>query len=851
MKREHENFEHKVRLKYNIYNSIFQNLGLDGIYKTGILLPLFSDYCRERLDEGVDPRSIVESFFEKNEGFKNDEDRLNMLFRFIQFIERQVVLVDSLEDAAFGDINDLNGGGSVKAFYETLKNRQLLPALKEAMKDFKVRTVLTAHPTQFYPGPVLGIIKDLAEAVKHNKLGQIETLLAQLGYTPFFKKTKPTPFDEAVSLVWFLENLFYNSIPAIYEDLAQNLDWSMEEMREYSKMFQLGFWPGGDRDGNPYVNTEVTLRVADRLRESVFRCYYRDIRLLKRKISFSEVEDILSKIEAVIYDSAFRGTEQPEVSEKWIDDQLVSMIGIIDKKYGGLYRSEVNKFRLKLNTFGFHFASIDIRQDNDVLRQSFDTLIDMNKWIEKKFEKDTLDDYFQFEGEASNIDIEDPIIEDTLDTFNVIKKITERNGPLGSYRYIISNCNSSRSVGRVYMMSRLMGWEGPADLDIVPLFETIDDLQRASATMEELYTSKPYRAHLEQRENKQVIMLGFSDGTKDGGYLTANWSIYKAKEEITAMSRKYGVKAVFFDGRGGPPARGGGNTHRFYASLGKNIESNEIQLTIQGQTISSNFGTEQSSRFNLEQLFTAGLENIIFDDEDKNLDEGERKLMEELSEISRKVYLDFKNDPLFISYLEERSTLTFYAKANIGSRPSKRGKTSKLTLKDLRAIPFVGAWSQLKQNVPGFYGWGSTLKKIEEEGRLKDVEELYRSSLFFRTLVGNSMQSLCKSFFPLTQYMKYDPVYGGFWSSIYEEYKLTVDYLLKISGEKQLMEGNRSIRESIRLRESIVLPLLVIQQYALMEINNAADKNDERSQILEKLVIRSLYGNINASRNSA
>ncbi|MCY1490610.1 Phosphoenolpyruvate carboxylase [compost metagenome] len=347
-------------------------------------------------------------------------------------------------------------------------------------------------------------------------------------------------------------------------------------------------------------------------------------------------------------------------------------------------------------------------------------------------------------------------------------------------------------------------------------------------------------------------MLGFSDGTKDGGYLMANWSIYKAKEALTSISREYGIEVVFFDGRGGPPARGGGKTHKFYASLGPNIENNEIQITIQGQTISSNFGTLDSCRYNLENLLSAGAANQVFYKGENELSEKEKQILEELSQISYKEYTDFKNHPKFIPYLERRSALKYYAMANIGSRPSKRSQSAQLDFNDLRAIPFVGAWSQLKQNVPGFFGVGSALRHFEENGNWQQVEDLYAHSLFFKTLIENSMMSLAKSFFPLTAYMKEDAEFGEFWEIIFNEFEETKRLLLKISGFESLMENYPDGKASIQMREQIVLPLLTIQQYALSKINELGNENqDELLKIYEKIVMRSLFGNINASRNSA
>ena len=204
--------------------------------------------------------------------------------------------------------------------------------------------------------------------------------------------------------------------------------------------------------------------------------------------------------------------------------------------------------------------------------------------------------------------------------------------------------------------------------------------------------------------------------------------------------------------------------------------------------------------------------------------------------------------------LERMSTLPFYAKTNIGSRPSKRGKSKGLQFEDLRAIPFVGSWSQLKQNVPGFFGVGTSIQHFINEGKIEYVKQLYKNSRFFRTLLFNSMMSLTKSFFKLTAYMKEDKEFGAFWELIFEEYKLTRALLLEVSDFKSLMENEPAGKASIRAREEIVQPLLTIQQFALMQLQillKSKEVDAEKIQILEAMVTRSLFGNINASRNSA
>jgi phosphoenolpyruvate carboxylase len=320
------------------------------------------------------------------------------------------------------------------------------------------------------------------------------------------------------------------------------------------------------------------------------------------------------------------------------------------------------------------------------------------------------------------------------------------------------------------------------------------------------------------------------------------------------LSKQYEIDVAFFDGRGGPPARGGGNTHEFYSSMGKKIQADDIQLTIQGQTISSNFGTNNSCQYNLEQLLSSGIQNQVFNSERNVLSDDNRKTMNQLADHSHKAYQDFKAMPEFIPYLEEMTTLKYYAKANIGSRPSKRGLSKKLEFSDLRAIPFVGSWSQSKQNVPGFYGVGTAIKFFQDKNQFEKVTQLYKQSSFFRTLIANSMMSLTKSFFPLTAYMQNDKRFGDFWNLIHNEFKLTKEMILKLTCFDHLMESEPAGKASIKVREEIVQPLLTIQQSALMTILEAkkiGEISKANIDLYEKIVTRSLFGNINASRNSA
>ncbi|NND62443.1 MAG: phosphoenolpyruvate carboxylase [Flavobacteriaceae bacterium] len=849
-----ERFEQHVLSKYQIYNSIFMTLPFDAISNTGVLLPLFQNVCDKGFSENKNPTEIVQEFFSKYQEHRTPKRQINLLFRFIQYIERQVVLFDAIEDAAFTQINNMDGHGTMRQVKEEAEAKNKSEALREYLQRFKVRPVLTAHPTQFYPGAVLGIITDLAKAIEDNQLDQIKLLLAQLGKTPFFKKQKPTPYNEAVSLIWYLENVFYHAASTIYSYIQNNI---FEESPMENQILQLGFWPGGDRDGNPFVTTEITLKVADRLRKTVLKNYFRDLRKLRRRITFDGVVEISAALEKEIYDHAFTDGKEVTISSEKILKTLEEIKRLLEEKHQSLFVDKVEDLIHKVQLFGLFFAALDIRQDSRVHTTAIEGIAaDHPKLFPANYSDMSDSEKIEFlsnlYGKVDTSKLTSEISQNTLESIYAMKEIQKTNGEQGCNRYIISNNGSVVNVLEAFAMIRLCDWKEPT-VDVIPLFETVDDLLVADQVMETLYSNPSYGQHLERRGMRQSIMLGFSDGTKDGGYLMANWSIFTAKERLTEISRKYGITAIFFDGRGGPPARGGGKTHQFYASLGNTIEHEEVQLTIQGQTISSNFGTPESCQYNLEQLLSSGIENAVFSDEEAVLSEEDRNTMNQLAEMSYEAYKEFKSHPKFLPYLEKMSTLRFYAKTNIGSRPSKRGKSTELVFSDLRAIPFVGSWSQLKQNVPGFYGVGFAISEFEKKGEFEKVISLYKNSTFFKTLLENSMMSLTKSFFALTAYMRDDPEFGEFWSQIYEEYERTKALLLKLTGYERLMQDSRAMRASIEVREKIVLPLLTIQQYALKEIQKLRNENGDPKLIetYEKMVTRSLFGNINASRNSA
>ncbi|MGH2566504.1 MAG: phosphoenolpyruvate carboxylase, partial [Ginsengibacter sp.] len=329
-----------------------------------------------------------------------------------------------------------------------------------------------------------------------------------------------------------------------------------DAVHENNPIIKMGFWPGGDRDGNPFVNTEITLKVADALRGGIIKCYYLEIRKLRRRLTFKIVDVLLADLEKQLYNNIFIPGNRTRLTKKEIIDVLSSVRQTLIYQHNGLFVYLVDNLINKIHVFGLHFASIDIRQDSSIHKNVFQALASSGNILPENYSKLTEEKKIEFlTGNNETIDekdpiaagYKDPVINDTFESIKAIKLIQEYNGEDGCNRYIISHSSCALNVLEVYGLFILCGWKKEElNVDIVPLIETIDDLKNASKLVKALYENKTYRDHLKRRNNSQTIMLGFSDGTKDGGYLMGNWSIYKTKEELTAVSKEYEVDVIFF-----------------------------------------------------------------------------------------------------------------------------------------------------------------------------------------------------------------------------------------------------------------------------------------------------------------
>ena len=293
----HELFRQIITNKYSVYNSLFLNLPHKHSTYTGIYIPLLRKLSQEGFEAAKSPAEIVKEFIENHTDIKTQEDEFVLLFRIIQYIERQVVLFDCVEDAAFLDFQRPQIGSYLQPendYYESLKKH---------LKSFSTRLVFTAHPTQFYPNEVQIIMYELRQAIQKNDITKIDVLLNQLAYTPFVKREKPTPFDEAKSIIYYMRYVYYQTIGKLYHEIFKNVE---EDPDFNPNLIELGFWPGGDSDGNPFVKFDTTRKVSQLLRNTIMKCYYNHIKDLRKKLTFKGVVEITEDLKQRLYKQIFQ-----------------------------------------------------------------------------------------------------------------------------------------------------------------------------------------------------------------------------------------------------------------------------------------------------------------------------------------------------------------------------------------------------------------------------------------------------------------------------------------------------------------------------------------------------------------
>ena len=397
-------FKKSVQNKFNVYNSLFLNLPYENIENVGMLIPLLLNQSEKGLSDGLNPKEILENFFENFVEIKSEKEQIDFMFRIIQYVERQVVLYDSVEDAAFPKLHKHSSSLSLKDYFQLVEKNKSWDTIWDKLSTFSARIVLTAHPTQFYTPAVLDIITNLRTLILEDKIDEIDVGLQQLGLTSLINAKKPTPLDEAKNIIYTLRHVYYDAIGDMYAYIKGSTGSKNFENHDIVK---LGFWPGGDRDGNPFVTADITRDVMNELRLTLMKCYYNDLKGLVHKLTFKDVQEPLQKLRGNLYTAMFDSSK--DIGYEDLIVPLEEIQSILIEKYQSLYLKDLEKFIDKVKIFKVHFATIDIRQDHSM----------HTKVMVEVLKKILLRIYFNYKPYRLKMEKKD-----VIDTLSVILKIS-------------------------------------------------------------------------------------------------------------------------------------------------------------------------------------------------------------------------------------------------------------------------------------------------------------------------------------------------------------------------------------------------------------------------------------------
>ena len=537
-------------------------------------------------------------------------------------------------------------------------------------------------------------------------------------------------------------------------------------------------------------------------------------------------------------------------ADEFIDDLELIQRSLCQNKGSRLAEGRFARLVQQARIFGFHLASMDIRQHSDRHRQAVAELLNRyNRPHNRHYDYDALPERERMQLLVEEIESPRPLTarlqysnetNETVALFRLIRQAHERISPDAIGAYIISMTTSVSHVLEVLLLAKDAGLLGK--IDIAPLFETIEDLLSAPDVMKALFESQIYRKHLALRDNRQEIMIGYSDSNKDGGYLRSTWILYQAQKRLADICSDHGVNLTLFHGRGGSIGRGGGPANRAILAQPPGSVQGRIKITEQGEVVSARYSNRAIAQRHLEQLVNAVLlascekSQPLPHDEDRG-DGGEEwggdstrsseanwaEILEEASERSERKYRTLVENPAFLRYFHEATPIEQLAQMNIGSRPAKRRETTDIS--DLRAIPWVFAWTQSRVNLPGWFGLGTGLG-ADSPQRLAVLQNMYREWPFFRTVINRAQLSMRRAdmtiatlYASLADAETRSAVFG----EIMDEFRLTERIILGITGQDALLDNEPWLQRSINLRNPYVDPLNYIQVALLKKQRTASE----------------------------
>ncbi|HEY3781400.1 MAG TPA: phosphoenolpyruvate carboxylase [Fimbriimonadaceae bacterium] len=787
---------------------------------------------------------------------------------------------------------------SIREAIRDLRDKSNLSAeeVRKLVTELQIQLVFTAHPTESRRRSIQERIRRISVLLTHLEQAQLsaahednilDDLAAEieiLWQTDEVRETRLTVIDEAQNILHYFALTLYSVSPRLFRDMQQSLaEYYPGQTFELADFLSFGSWVGGDRDGNPTVTNGLTTRILKIHRDLVLKEYFKDIGDLRWRLSESSTyahppqflidsneKDALAmpELHAILMPRRSQEPYRQKVSymmeklrqtieggpaafshvQQLLDD-LTLLQSALEKSNSPLAAERVlGPLITKVKMFGFHLAKLDFREHK------------------KKYLK-TLDDLFESAGlpapstdpEPARVAILEreianprPLLSPTtllddesqeiLGLFQLVRKGLDEGGVFGSF--IMSMASGEGDVLSLLLLAKETGLfqpgeKGHSDIDVVPLFETIEDLENSPGVLDRLLSNKVYKKHLESRGNLQEVMVGYSDSTKDGGYLTANLKLYVAQKELARVAADHGVTLRLFHGRGGAIGRGGGPANKAILGQPLGTVKGRIKITEQGEVISSRYFDEDIAYRNLEQIIDAVLiaSAPVSRGPDTQQLEGWEKIVAGMSDQAFTKYRKLvAEDPDFVTFFYEATPINELSQLNIGSRPPRRTGSAKI--EDLRAIPWVFSWMQCRVVLPGWYGLGTGLVSFANSPEnLEQLKEMYRSWDFFSTMIDNAQMSLAKADMAIAAHyitlVKDQKMARRIFAELTNEFELTRTHILAITGQQHLLENTPVLQRSIRVRNPYVDPLSYLQVELLKRLRALKPKDEEvRAKLL-------------------
>jgi phosphoenolpyruvate carboxylase len=830
---------------------------------------------------------------ETPEGLRELGKAFTMLFQLINSAEQKEIVRVNRARTVNGERRE-----SIRETVRRLHKTHGTEALVAAIGRLEIAPTLTAHPTEAKRKVVLDKLRDVSHLLAHrhgtNDLNAsldagfdaelaLENVIVELWHTDEMRSARLTVDEEVRNALYFFDRTILNVVPWLYRDLEDALLEVTGKRVAVPDLLRYHSWIAGDRDGNPNVTADATQDAAVELRRHVIPHYIKEIEKMRWELTQSvkhvpafAAPAIQAEIE--VYASYLTDFEKERYAQEPFVLLLLGLVGYLRDLAGGwllglsavtrtlgviqsalnseesdvlAYRGRLQDVLRKASVFGNYLANIDVRQHSKVHEAACQDLFAQAGMtsVYKSFSEEE-----RIEILLKEIQNPRPLIRapqsDTLNT--VLGPMFVMRNTDGMNTYITSMSTSVSDMLEVMLFLKEEGlWsldelENGRKPNIVPLFETVDDLQHCGPLLRQLFAIPIYRQYIDAI-GYQEVMLGYSDSSKDGGYLAANWALQSAMREIAAVSEETGVKIRLFHGRGGTVGRGGGRASQAILSQPKGAFQGQIRFTEQGEVISFRYSLPAIAHRHLEQIVSACLIAALEPNEN-DFDTQHEALMNRLSDTSRAAYRKLVYEtPEFWEFYTHATPIDHISLLPIASRPVYRPGGAAEGVEGLRAIPWNFAWVQSRALLVGWYGLGSALSELfsADPAAVEVLREMYQSWPFFRTVIDNAQLELVRAHMETARLyadraIALHPNTKGVWMEIEQEFRRTRDGLLAITGNQELLENSKVIRQTVAFRNPLTMPINQLQIHLMDRWENLTD--EDKQGVWREAMLQSIAG---------